>query len=303
MEKLSIDQYIKAREFMNTAARGIDKAMFNYEFENGNDTEVISELRKFQNSDGGFGKGLEPDLRCEQSSALATTVALQYLSKVNSNQKQELIAESFRFLEATYNNNENGWEIIPQAANLSPRADWWNYAGILPDWGNPNAEILGYLYEYPDLLSSNLNNIQQHLTRYAIDYLHNRCKLTEMHELFCFIRLTDRIPDDLRDNFAGKLTKFMENCVIKNPAERNGYCAVPLQIVDTPESRFLTTYSDVIPSDLDQLIKSQTEDGSWEPNWSWGRYEDDWQNAKREWKGYITLLNLRLLKSFSRIEK
>lgn len=225
MKKLSRNQLHAAREFMHTKARGIERAMFNYEFEKGNDTDIILELRKFQNKDGGFGKGLEPDLRCEESSALATTVALQYLSRVHSHsmQKLELIEKAFRYFEESYNRDASGWEIIPEAANRSPRADWWNYSDDRSDWGNPNAEILGYFYEFPDLLSDLLNDIKLHLTHYAIDYLHNKCKLTEMHELFCFNRLIDRLPDDLQHNFKEKLNEFVGNCVIKNPNERQGY--------------------------------------------------------------------------------
>lgn len=302
MKKLSFTQYARAKQFLNTDARRLERAMFHYEFESGDATDVFTELKKFQNQDGGFGHGLEPDLRCKESSALATTVALQYLSNVQSNQKNEMIDDCFRFFANTYKNEGNGWEIIPPEADHAPRAIWWNYSGIAPNWGNPNAEILSYLYTYPQFLTKELSDLQQHLTHYAINYLHNDCDISEMHEMFCFIRLFKVIPADLRSRSIDRLEQFIDNCVVKNPEERNGYCAVPLQIVDSPESRYYEKYADVIPYDLDRLIESQAEDGSWESNWTWGRYEEDWQQAKREWKGCITLRNLRTLKLFNRIE-
>lgn len=302
MKRLSSDQFLRARDFVKSEGRSLERVMFKYEYESGSADDVLMELKKFQNKDGGFGKGLEPDLRCEKSSALATTVALQVLSKVKSNQKNELISDCFRFFVNTYRSEGNGWEIIPREADQYPRAIWWNYSGVTSLWGNPNAEILGYLYEYPELLSRDLLDIKQYLTDYAKNYLLQNCELTEMHEMYCYVRLFERMPVNLRNQMENKLELFVENGVVKNPEERNGYCAVPLQIVDSPESYYYSKYSDVIPFDLDQLIDSQTEDGSWEPNWSWGRFEEEWEHAKKDWKGFITLNNLRILKSFDRIE-
>lgn len=60
-------------------ARNLERSLFRYEFENGSFTDVLIELSRYQNEDGGFGHGLEPDLRCKESSALATTRALEIL--------------------------------------------------------------------------------------------------------------------------------------------------------------------------------------------------------------------------------
>ncbi len=60
--------------------------------------EVLAALREYQNADKGFGNALEPDLRCKESSALATTVALQYLSRITTDDKLELVKEIFEYL-------------------------------------------------------------------------------------------------------------------------------------------------------------------------------------------------------------
>ena len=65
MKQLSKDQFELAREFMRSRARGLERALFEYEFEAGSASNVYKELALFQNEDGGFGKGIEPDLRCE----------------------------------------------------------------------------------------------------------------------------------------------------------------------------------------------------------------------------------------------
>ncbi|QGQ96473.1 hypothetical protein EHS13_17070 [Paenibacillus psychroresistens] len=298
MVKLSHGKYLSARKYLLHNARDIDKAMFNYLFENGNSHEVLTALKCYQNEDKGFGNALEPDLRCKESSSLATTFALQYLSLIPTDDKLELVSECFEYLQNTFDAKNQGWEIIAIAANDSPRADWWNYNGFQKTWGNPNAEILGYFYEYAKLSDPYLTGL---LKTYCFDYLQNTSEQTEMHELFCYIRLFVRLPIELQSEIEPSISKFIENCIVKNPADRNGYCAVPLQIVNSPSSYFYGKYTDVIPNDLDLLINSQNEDGTWGPNWDWGRYEEEWVTAKKEWKGYLTLNNLMTLKAFNRI--
>jgi len=298
MSTLSRDQFNKASSFILNHARELDKAMFRYEFENGSADEVLLALKGYQNADKGFGNALEPDLRCRESSALATTIALQYLSRIRCDTKEDLVKESFEYLLNTFDEVHNGWAIIPEAANHAPRAIWWNYNGFQEHWGNPNAEIIGYFYEYrnlvePDFLSK--------LTEEVEDHLNNKSSLSEMHELFCYIRLLDRLPRELQTQFVPKIEQFIGNCVIQKPAERTGYCAVPLQIVDSPSSCFYYLYNDVLSEDLDSLIHTQTDEGAWLPNWTWGRYEQEWEAAKQEWKGYLTLSNLLVLRNFNKI--
>ncbi len=298
MTTLSREQFENAKGFILKNARELDKSMFKYEFENGSAEEVLLALKYYQYADKGFGNALEPDLRCSESSALATTIALQYLSRIDSKDKLELVRDCFEYFINTYDESNKGWEIIPEAANQAPRAFWWNYNGFQEHWGNPNAEILGYFYEYSDLVDAEFRNKYM---EYSLEYLNHKSSLSEMHELFCYIRLYERLPQELRNLFRSKVEKFISNCVVENPNDRNGYCAVPLQVADSPSSHFYNLYSEVLSHDLDFLINTLSEEGSWLPNWNWGRYEKEWEYAKNEWKGYLTLSNLRVLKNFNRI--
>ncbi|MGG4491443.1 hypothetical protein [Metabacillus idriensis] len=55
-------------------ARKVDRALYLFEFENGSKEDVLMELKAYQNQDGGFDNGLEPDFRCSDSSALASKI-------------------------------------------------------------------------------------------------------------------------------------------------------------------------------------------------------------------------------------
>ena len=67
MNKLTKEQFERARQFLKTKARKLERALFEYEFESGGQEPILSALAAYQNVDGGFGHGLEPDLRASQS--------------------------------------------------------------------------------------------------------------------------------------------------------------------------------------------------------------------------------------------
>ena len=62
MKQLSHEAFDRARQFLKTQARPLDRALFEYRFEDGPIEPVIEELARFQNDDGGFGNGLELDI-------------------------------------------------------------------------------------------------------------------------------------------------------------------------------------------------------------------------------------------------
>ncbi len=65
-----------AKQFILQNARPVDLAVYQYYFENRSNQKVIAELAKYQNKDGGFGNGLEPDFVNPASSPIATNDAI-----------------------------------------------------------------------------------------------------------------------------------------------------------------------------------------------------------------------------------
>ncbi|WP_238996715.1 hypothetical protein [Paenibacillus pinistramenti] len=298
--QLSREQFVRAKAFVMDKARPLEKALFAYEFESGSIQDVLGELARFQNEDGGFGRALEPDLRTPVSSVLATTTALQLLEGLDSEdaKAEGMISRAMNYLLSAYISERNGWDIIPLEAEASPRAVWWDFGAFRDHWGNPNAEVAGYFISCPSSIAPEL---LKELLDYSLHYLNNECELNEMHELFCYLRLSEKLTPSQYALIEEKLLQFIANCVPKQPADRAGYGATPLQIAGSPDSKYYPLYADVLPDELDRLIHSQAQDGSWEPNWSWFRFEEEWQAAREEWQGFITLKNLKVLKDFQRI--
>jgi hypothetical protein len=66
----------RAQQFFEHAGRDIDRACFACHFGQGTQEELLGILARYQNSDGGFGHGLEPDIGAPDSNPFATELAL-----------------------------------------------------------------------------------------------------------------------------------------------------------------------------------------------------------------------------------
>ncbi|QOR34036.1 hypothetical protein IMX26_11095 [Clostridium sp. 'deep sea'] len=66
--------------------RLIERLLFGYYFGNIQQYQCLAALKAYQNSDGGFGNGLEQDILCPNSSAIATETALFYIEMLNAYQ-------------------------------------------------------------------------------------------------------------------------------------------------------------------------------------------------------------------------
>ena len=102
MKQLSRAAFGRARRFLETQARPLDRAMFEYRFEGSSAESVIAELAHFQNEDGGFGRALEPDLRTPSSSALATGIGLRTLEELQCPADHPMTRRAVQYLLSTF---------------------------------------------------------------------------------------------------------------------------------------------------------------------------------------------------------
>lgn len=298
MNKLNQKQFDKAVSFLKENARRLDCALFEYEFENGSRENVLRELKKYQNNDGGFGNGIEPDFRCKESSALGTAIGLNILARLGVSKNDEIVKQAIAYLLKTFIEEKNGWQIVPKEVNSAPRAIWWNYSESW-EWGNPSAEIIGLLIHYKNLVPEEFLN---EITMFAINYI-IALDTYENHELLSIIKLSDRLANKDKALISKKLEEMVKKCVTIEPSKWTLYCLQPIQVANSKQSVYVNLYSDLLPKNLDFLIGNQTVDGYWEPTWSWGQFEEEWVHARQEWRGWLTLENLRVLASFEYIER
>lgn len=303
MKKLSSVQFSKARDYLLVSARPLDRSMFKFEFENWSANHVLKELAAFQNADGGFGHAMEPDFRLPDSSALATTVALQYISKLQLSKTPSMVSRALLYLLRTFDQEKQLWEIVPKSVANFPRAEWWEWRDPQESerfWGNPNAEIAGYLHEWPESESADLRKA---VTAKSFEKLREHTESLEMHELLCYLRLAGKLPQRKQRELYTLLESHVRANVVVISNQWQAYGLRPLQVCPSPESHYYPAFKSAINKNLDFLIESQGPEGTWDPTWQWGKYKVDWQRAKEEWKGFITLENLRFLRAYHRIDE
>lgn len=159
MKKTDKRNLNNACNFIKNNCDRLHRALFEYNFFHGNPDGVVSALGEYQNDDGGFGHGLEPDFLLPTSSPMATTLAFQILSCIKS-PDLHIVKRAIEYFESTFDEDRNGWWSVPREVNDYPHAPWWSYNdeenGTIIDrhWGNPTSEIIGILYEYKHYLRS-----------------------------------------------------------------------------------------------------------------------------------------------------
>ncbi len=306
--RLNRENYDRARSFVAAHGRPLEEARLRVVFDGAPAAEVWHALKSFQNPDGGFGHGMEPDLQAPESSALATTVALQVVRETRGATGQsppdDLIAPAIGYLLETLNPQTATWRIIPRSADAAPHAPWWSQAGSeakFAAWSlNPTAECVGYLHEYPDQVPAELLVA---LSETVLTHLVQQDRL-EMHDFLCCKRWaeTPGLDARLRARLLGELGRLLDGIVCRDPTAWPDYVLRPVQVAESPSSPFYPALREIIPANLDWEIEQQHPEGAWLPNWDWGDLSPEvWARARLEWAGWITTGKLIVFKHYDRI--
>lgn len=305
MQKLSKEAFNEIRDYMNKEVRPLEKAIFNYYFNDSNDEDILDMLEKFQNPDGGFGQGIEPDFKLVESSPMGTSIGLRYLNFLsNSGRAQKMIAKAIEYLESTFDSERNGWYSVPSIVNNYPHAPWWDYRDDIGmtvidySWGNPTAELIGYLYKYREYLTK-LDVFS--LINYAIDNLNKRTEFNSEHEIFCYIRMSNTIDKELSTQIEDTLKLAISQLINVNEDEWTEYVPTPLKFIEFDSDNFFGIDIKFINKNLDYLIANLDENKKILPTWEWNDYLDEWEIARTEWMGNLTLKGLLSLKKFNRL--
>lgn len=282
-----------AKAFIRSHARQLDQELFNFYFEGGSAKAVKEALATYQNSDGGFGHGLEQDIRAVVSSPICTTIAFQYLSEVGATVDDKLVQGGIAYFLETYNPQLQGWPLTLPTFNDAPHAIWWTYD---PDktWGNPDAEIVAYLNQYPllvqpELLGEANKNAQAQIVALSDD--------VEMHVFLCLMRLLPYAP-----YLESKAKAWAQQLIETDTSVWEEYGLKPLTVFPSPTSPLASEFDTAIQANLAFEIAQQQDDGGWYPAWSWHDYLDVWAKVRFEIAGTLTVKMLRVFQNYGVIE-
>jgi hypothetical protein len=281
--------YDAGRDFIYRQGRLLDGRLFATLFEGASPQGVLDALRGYRNPDGGFGHGLEPDVRCPSSQPLDVEVALQTMDAVGAID-EEMVQAALDFL-AGVSGPEGGVPIVLPSIAAYPHAEHWG-DGVFPPGLNPTAGIAGLLFKFGirhPWLDGAAAFCRQELERELPG---------DAHTLIEVLTFLEHTPDrDFAERLIPAVTAQLPHAALYlGNADDEGYGLTPLQFAPTPESRWRSLFTDdQIDAHLDRLQREQQPDGGWPVIWN-----PPSEASTLEWRGHLTLLALQTLKAYGR---
>jgi hypothetical protein len=282
----------KAAHFIWKHGRLLERRIFEYFFLGGSKENIIAALQAYQNEDGGFGNALEPDLRAPGSQPLFVEFALRTLYDCNI-KAPELASKAYEFV-SKHADLASGIPTIFKDSINYPRA---------PHWDNPlSAEpSIDRLTGLVGLLK--WQGISHPWLDAAVDvcmsYMMTN-KFEDAHTILTSFCLLESLPQtgqikQLYDKLSTEL--LISARFLRMDAHSDEYGLSPLEFAPSPSSYCYKIFpQDVIIQHLQVLKSQQSDDGGWQIRW-----EPPGETAKWEWRAYVTLKNLMVLKWYGEI--
>jgi hypothetical protein len=289
------ETFAAGERFLLREARLLERRLFAVCFCGAPAAGVADALRGYQNSDGGFGHGLEPDTRCPASLPVYVDIAFQALAAAGAADRA-MVLRACDYLAAVAADAGAGGA-VPLAFPVIegyPRAEHWT------DWTyqpgvNPTAGLAGLLYrlgiDHPWLAQA---------TRYCWDQIESGKVPDDAHAVSEALVFLEYAPERERaaECAAALVRRLGETELFHLDPDEPGYGVTPLQIAPAADARWRELFTVAqIDAHLDHLARDQQPDGGWPISW-----EPPSEAALLEWRGMVTLGALRTLTSYGRTQ-
>lgn len=285
------DAFDRARRFIYSEARLLERLLFAVMFEGAEPVTVGRLVLAYQNPDGGLGHALEPDVRCPESQPLFAELGLSVMHEARW-RDHKLSLSICSFLEGVSDASGLVPILLPSALE-SPHATHWTSTG--EPGINPTAGICGLLH---------YQGVEHHwlslATNTCCEFL-LRNPPREAHALLCAARLAEHLSDQhMAANLTDRIAMALpEARFFISSASVTRYGLTPLHFAPSPTSPLRQLFTqEQIEEHLASLMAMQQTDGGWPINW-----DPPGPASRSEWRGRRTLEALSTLVSYGWITK
>jgi hypothetical protein len=288
------DRLGAARSFMAGNARLLDRRRFELLFGGGDAEAVLAALGGYRNADGGYGHGLEPDLRAPESQPGPALHAFEVFGDVAPVTAPEAV-ELCDWLDSV-GLPDGGLPFALPIGDASATAPFWASAAPTTFSLQITAIVAAHAHRvaahdstvaaHPWLARATnrcleeLDALEQAPSAYALSFAIQLLDAVYEREPAApelLARLAEHVPDDGRLPVAGGL-----------PDE----ALRPLDFAPDPARPARDLVLDaVVTADLERLAGEQREDGGWAVD-----FESYSPAAALEWRGYETVRALSILR-------
>jgi hypothetical protein len=286
---MSTPDITAATVFIAGNARIVDRRRFERLFREGGSAPVRDAVAAYRNDDGGFGNGLEPDCRAPGSQPAAVEMALRIMDECDA-WDPSLVRGACDWLAGVAPAG-GGSAFVEPTLDGWPHAPWW-----VPEQGKPSMVSTG-------LISGTLHArgfLHPWLDRATQTMWELIGSATTMgpYDMYGALAFLQHVPDRDRAEAAfGRVGQMLldEKLAAIDPTEQ-GETHSPLNFAPAPDSMARVLFeTSVIDAHLDHLAAGQRDDGGWTFNWpAWS------PAAERDWRGFLTVDALRILRANGR---
>lgn len=282
-----------ARAFVVTHARTLDRRRFDLLVDGGDPAGVLAALDAYRNPDGGYGWGLEPDLRVKESQTGAAHHAFEVFAEVAPVTSPHAVGLC-QWL-ASVASPQGGVPFALPVTNAAGVAPWW----LGTDAGEPAAQITSVAAAHAHDVAKHDPAVAEHpwlaaATEYCADAM-RRLEDPHAFELLFGLMLLDAVGDKIPDasDILERLDRYLpEDGVVHVTGGTENEYLRPLDFAPAPNSaaRDLLDAS-VIDADLRRLVEEQQPDGGWP--WAARTFSPA---SALEWRSYQTVAAISILR-------
>jgi hypothetical protein len=284
-----------ASAFMATHARVLDRHRYRNLLGAGAPETTLAALEAYRNSDGGFGRGLEPDLRSTESQPGAALHAFEVFAEIADSVRSTLAVELCDWL-ASVTSPDGG---LPFALPVT------NPAGCAPFWVNADPavsslQISAIVAENAYRLAAHDPEVANHpwlarVTEYLLSAIHGLDHRPPALVLAFAVRFLDAAHEsrpEAAELLDGLRVHIPEDGLMPVEGGAADEMMRPLDFAPLPGGPARDLFDPaVIDAELRSLANQQQPDGGWAVD-----FESYSPAASLEWRGYFTVRALRLLK-------
>ncbi len=282
-----------AQSFVYAEGRLLEQLVHAALFDDGDPEAVVRAVAAYQNEDGGFGHGLEPDKRAPASQPLDVEIALERLVTVDAKPPADLVARTCDFLASVADPGGAVPVLLPSIAGY-PRAVHWSQTDHYEPDLLPTASIAGHLHalgvDHP---------WRDRATTWCLSAIEHDGLPDDAHALLCVTRLLEQVADrDGAASLAAAVAEALPDArMFQLTPDPDEYGVTPLAFAPTPASLARTWFDDgVVEAHLDALERQQEADGGWPIAW-----EPPSRASRCEWRTIRTVEALRVLSAYGRL--
>jgi hypothetical protein len=276
-----------ARAFMAGHARLLDRRRFERLVDDGDPGGVVAAVNAYRNPDGGYGWGLEPDLRAPESQPGCALHAFEALADAAPATATEAV-ELCGWLQSV-SLPDGGLPFAPPIADPAACAPFWAEG----DPTRSSLQITAYVAGAAHRVAAHDPAVAAHpwlatATRYCLAAIEEIDDAGQAIQLSACLQFLDAVSDTHPEATAlierlGEL--IPEDGLLPVAGGIEGETIRPLDTAPLPDRPVRALFrTDLISAELERLAEGQQDDGGWIVD-----FRSYSPAAELEWRGYATV--------------